>query len=725
MYKFFLLLLPSFAFSQFSKQEVAAWKQRAGQVTIIRDNWGVPHIYGKTDADAVFGLMYAQCEDNFKAVENNYLTFLGRLSETEGKDQLYKDLQMRLIYDSTEAIQDYRRSPPWLKKLLDAFAAGTNYYLAMHPAVKPLVLKRFQPWYPLLFTDGGIASTETGGLQMEDVMNLYGDKGQQTTYRPLNPCFETNPGGSNGFAVGPSKTVSGNAMLYINPHVSFYFRTEAQMVSEEGLNAYGAVTWGQFFVFQGFNQHCGWMHTTGYSDVADLYKEKTEKKDNAWFYRYDEKVYPARQKPVTIFYKENGKWQQQQFTTYATLHGPVMGSRNGQWLSLKAVNRSLNGLMQSWLRTKAGGFEDFKRVLNLRTNISNNTVFADDKGHIAYWHGNAIVRRDTLYDYSKPLDGSTSATDWKGLHTVDETVHIYNPANGWLQSCNSTPFAAAGENSPLPENYPLYMAPDGQNARAINAIHLLSKAKNLTIDRLIQEIGYSRYLAAFDILLPSLFKAYDQLPDSSVLKQQLYEPVALLKSWNKVSDTASIATTVAIEWAELLAKVSKPAITTPYYASHVTEQLEAMATNTPALYQLQLLSEALTNLQKRFGSWSVAWGAVNRYQRTATNIFDDKEPSLPVGLAGSGWGSLPAYGTTRVGTNKRNYGIFGNSFVACVEFGKKLKAKTIVTGGQSSDPASPHFTDQAAGYIHGNFKEVLFYKEDLLRHVERQYHPGE
>jgi len=701
---FFLLFIPSIGFSQtFTQQEINRYKAEAQRVTIVRDNWGVPHIYGKTDAEAVFGLMYAQCEENFQKVEENNLEMLGRLSEINGKSGLYNDLQMRLIYDNSEAVNDYKKSPAWFKKLLDASADGVNYFLYKHPEVKPAILDRFEPWFALMRTNGSISSTQTGGLTMQDMRNLYKVDDAATSFNERQASFyEADATGSNGFALAPSRTASKNAILYINPHVTFYYRTEVQIVSEEGLNAYGAVTWGTFFVFQGFNEHCGWMHTTSSADVADLFKEKIETRRDSSFYLYDGKWFPVKTKKITINYKSGNTLQSQSFKTYSTQHGPVMGARNGDWLSLRENNRSLTALIQSWLRTKAKGFEDFKKVMELCSNSSDNTVFADDKGNIAYWHGNFIPKRDTGYDYNLPVDGSVSATDWKGIHTLNETIHVYKPATGWIQNCNSTPFTVSGTSSPKKEDYPAYMAPDPENYRAINAERLLNEAREFTIGKLIKEIGYSHYLSAFEVLLPPLFTAYNELPAVDSLKPILNEPVSLLRSWDKNSSASSVATTLAIEW-----------------ASRTTG-------NSSSKEKLNLLFETMKDLEKRFGSWKIPWGDMNRYQRVGEGErFDDSKPSLPVGLASSAWGSLPSFATRRFPNTNKRYGVSGNSFIACVEFGKKLKAKTVITGGQSFDPSSKHFIDQAEMYIDGNFKDVLFYKEDVLKHVERKYHPGE
>jgi acyl-homoserine lactone acylase PvdQ len=724
-----LLLLPIFSFSQqFSQQEIARYKAEAQHVSITTDNWGIPHIYGKTDADAVFGLMYTQCEQNFTRVERNYLEVFGRLAEIDGEGQFYGDLQMQLIYDSTAAKNDYTKSPEWLKKLMNAFADGVNYYLYLHPEVKPAVLKRFEPWFPLMYTDGSISATQMGGITLRDTKGLYASKETPALSMIEAPLDFTQLKltGSNGFAIAPSKTASKNSILYINPHVTFYFRTEAHMVSEEGLNVYGAATWGNFFIYQGFNEHCGWMHTSSYADVADVYKEKIVRKGDALFYEYDGQLKPVQTKELVVRYKKNNAIQQLPVTVYYTQHGPVMGSRDGEWLSLKERNRSLEALEQSWLRTKANSFAGFKKVMDLRANNSNNTVYADDQKNIAYWHGNFMPVRDAQLNWALPVDGTTSATEWKGIHKLDEIVHLYNPASGWIQNCNSTPFTSSGASSPKKAAYPEYMAPDGQNARAINAARLLSNATDITLDKII-EIGYNRYLSAFDILLPSLLSGYDALGTSDSLQKNLKQPIDILKAWDRTSATTSIATTLAIEWATRLT-AKAPAPKTDREATNAIAMFNWLAANVSANDKLALLQQTIADLQSRFGTWKMAWGDINRYQRNekSTNAdFDDNKWSIPVGLASSTWGSLPSFNGRRFPNTNKRYGVSGNSFIAAVEFGKKLKAKTILTGGESFDPYSPHFIDQAEGYINGQFKDINFYKEDVMKHAVRTYHPGE
>ena len=710
--------------SKFSATEIARFQQQAKRVNIIRDNWGIPHIYGKSDSDAVFGLLYAQCEDDFKRVEMNYIEKLGRMSEIKGEASLYDDLQIKMLIDTTDAIADYKKAEPWMKKLLNAYADGINFYLHKHPNTKPAMLTRFKPWFPLLWTDGSIGAISTADITTAELKNFY--SGDKVTYT-AEPKDPENQTGSNGFAFSPKITASGNAILYINPHVTFYFRPEVQVTSEEGLNAYGAVTWGQMFVYQGFNDYCGWMHTSCNVDVADVYAEKITKKGEKYFYEYDKKLNPVTEKKIRISYKDGDALKTKVFTTYATHHGPIMAKRNDQWISLKSYNRSMTSLIQSWSRTKAKGFEDYKKTMDLRANTSNSTVFADNKGNIAYWHGNFVPIRDRKLNWAKVIDGSTSATEWKGLHTVDETVHVYNPTNGWLQNCNSTPFSAAGTTSPKKADFPPYMAPDGENFRGVNAVKVLDKEKSYTIDKVIAA-GYDTNLAAFEVLIPSLVSIFEKkVKPTDSLYAVLREPIAELKKWNYHSSETSVATTLAIEWAGKLSTTLQKLYIDEGEDDQVANVKRFAASATPEQVLPPLLT-VVNDLKKKFGKWQIPWGEINRYQRISSDIqqkYDDAQPSVPVGFASALWGMLPSYNSRYYPTTQKRYGVSGNSFICAVEFGPKIKAKSLLAGGECGDPSSKHFNDQLEMYTKGKFKEVLFYKEDVLKNAERTYHPGE
>ncbi len=722
-----IVFLPvSVAAQAFSKIEISRWEKQAQQITIIRDNWGIPHISGKTDADAVFGLLYAQCEDDFKRVEMNYIEKLGRLSEVKGESALYDDLLIRLVIDSTEAIADYNKSPEWLKKLLNAYADGINFYLYKHPSVQPVMLKRFKPWYPLLWTDGSIGAISTADITVSELKNFYSDN-KISSIETIKQEEEILTG-SNGFAFAPSITASGKSILYINPHVTFYFRPEVHVSSGEGLNTYGAVTWGQFFVYQGFNEHCGWMHTSSYADVSDAYIEKVKKVNNKWFYEYEGKLKSLKQKYINLKYKKGNVLVSKKIKAFFTHHGPIMAERNNQWISMKANNRNLTGLVQSWQRTKANSFNDFKKTMDLLVNTSNNTVYADGEGNIAYWHSNFLPIRDTRFDWSKPVDGSIAATEWKGLHKVEESVHVYNPENGWLQNCNSTPFTVAGDKSPKKENYPKYMAPDGENFRGINAVRVLSQGSKYDLDKVISA-GYDSYLVAFEMMIPALIQAFEKsVTPSDTLYAALYDPIQIMKAWDYRSGENSIATTLAIEWGQkLLPAIFKLKVVDDEEDDQVIRTKMFVAQATPKEL-LQPLNEVINELKGKFGTWKMPLGDINRFQRVSGDVFQeykDDLPSIPVGFVSSTWGQLPSYTARYFAGTKKRYGVNGNSFVCAVEFGEKIKAKSLLAGGQNGNPQSPHFKDQAEMYTKGKFKDVLFYKKDILKHAEKTYHPGE
>jgi len=722
---FLLCFLPVNLFAQpFSKDEIKRWEKQAVNITIIRDHYGIPHVYGKTDADAVFGLLYAQCEDDFKRVELNYIDKLGRLSEVNGEKDLYNDLLIRLVIDTASAIKDYKAAPAWLKKILNAYSDGINYYLYKNSKTKPVLLTRFKPWYPLLWTDGSIGAISTGGISTEELKHFYSGNDKAITKADYEEDVLT---GSNGFAFSPKITAGSNAILYINPHVTFYFRPEVHIISEEGLNAYGAVTWGQPFIYQGFNEHCGWMHTSSQADISDAYIEKLIEKNGNWSYLYNGIYKPVTKIPISIKYKTANGFATKTFNTLFTHHGPIMAKRMGQYVSMRHNNRDMKGFIQSWLRTKANSFADFKKTMDMGANPSNNTVYADAEGNIAYWHGNFLPIRDTQYDWSKPVDGTTSATEWKGYHTVDESVHIYNPENGWLQNCNSTPFTVAGKYSPKKSDYPDYMAPDGENFRGINAVRILDKEKSYTLNKVIAA-GYDTYLAAFEKLIPALINAFEKsVSKSDTTSTELEEAISILKKWDLRCAEKSVATTLAVEWGETISPFIYKTIVNGKPKADIVDKTNEFAATASADDLIIPLQNVISSLKKKFGNWQVPWGDINRFQRISPDIdnkFDDDEPSIPVSYASSQWGMLPSYSSRTFPGTKKRYGVHGNSFICVVEFGKKIIAKSLLAGGESGDINSKHFFDQGLMYSKGQFKDVLFYKEDVMKHAERKYHPG-
>lgn len=716
----------------------ARWAQQAQRVTIIRDQWGIAHVYGKTDADAVFGMVYAQAEDDFNRVETNYINAMGRLAEVEGEKEIWRDLRMKLFIDTLDIKKQYAASPVWLKALMNGFADGLNYYLHTHPQVKPRLITRFEPWMALTFSEGSIGG-DIESVNLRGIEQFYGApggtggsgsgsgrdagsaNGTSDADAALSP-FGQEPGGSNGFAIAPGNTTNGHALLMINPHTSFYFRPEIHMASEEGLDAYGAVTWGQFFIYQGFNSRLGWMHTSGGGDVIDEYLETVTPKGTGFTYRHAGVEKPVTARRIVLPYKTASGMQRRTVTAYFTQHGPIIRSQSGKWVAVALMQEPLKALQQSYLRTKAKDYASFRKVMELRTNSSNNTMYADADGVIAYFHGNFIPKRNAGIDFTKPVDGTDAKNDWKGLHTLDEMITVINPKSGWIMNTNNWPFTASGGDSPKIGDWPVYMSAQREdNPRGVHAVRVLQGRKDFTLDGLIGA-AYDSYLPAFEQLMPPLLAAYDALPAGDSLKTKLAEQIAQLRGWDYRFAANSVPMALANAYGE---EVSQAAAAPARVAG--TPMLEFVKTKAPAALVLGALSRASDRLTRDFGTWKTPWGEINRYQRLSGAIdagFDDNKPSIAVPFASANWGSLAAFGQTGARTTKRIYGNRGNSFVAAVEFGPRVRAKSVLAGGVSGDPSSPYFFNQAERYAAGNFKDVNYYRADVEQHATRTYRPG-
>ena len=689
----------------FQPAEASRWEKEAKNVTIIRDDWGIAHIHGKTDADAVFGMIYAQAEDDFNRVETNYLTSLGRVAEAEGESKIYQDLRMKLFIDPAELKKEYAASPAWLQALMNAWADGLNYYLTKHPDVHPRVIKHFEPWMALSFTEGSIG----GDIEKVNLNQLQAFYGKAPVGDTAAEEVEAEPSGSNGAAVAPSNTRDHHALLLINPHTSFFFRSELQMTSDEGLNAYGAATWGQFFIYQGFNARTGWMHTTSGVDAVDEYLETVTQKGNAFFYKYGNEEKPFIAAQVTVKYKTGRGMEEKLFMVFRTHHGPIVRELNGKWVSYRIMQEHIKALEQSYTRTKQKDYKSYRETMELKGNSSNNTIFADADGDIAYFHGNFIPRRDPAYDWTKPVDGTTAATEWKGLLAVDEAPNLLNPKSGWLYNTNNWPWSAAGPSSLKREDYPKYVENGGESARGLHAIRVLENKKDFTLDSLIAA-AFDSYLTWFEKPIPALLKAYEQAPDPKVSEQ-----IAILRKWDLRWSADSVATSLAVFWGEELRRRAGGRRGGGGSPEDASPQV-----------MLESLSAASAKLAADFGTWKTPWGDINRFQRLTADIiqpFNDAGPSIPVPFTSATYGSLASFGARAWPGTKKWYGTSGNSFVAAVEFGDRVRAKAVTAGGESGHPDSKHFNDEASRYATGALREVYFYPDQLKGHIEREYHP--
>ncbi|WP_443019519.1 penicillin acylase family protein [Sphingomonas adhaesiva] len=699
--------------------DMTRWQAQAARVTITRDDWGIPHIRGRSDADAVFGMTYAQAEDDFARIEANYLTALGRTAEAEGETAIWADLRQRLFVDPAVLKAQYAASPDWLRALMDAWADGLNFYLATHPQTRPRVLTRFEPWMALSFTEGSIGG-DIERISLADLQTFYG---QPTPPSPEERgAIPREPSGSNGIAIAPALTRAGHALLLINPHTSFYFRSEAQVTSDAGLNAYGASTWGQFFVYQGFNAHAGWMHTSSTVDNVDQFAEAVTRRAGGWAYRYGREMRPVEERAVTIrFRRADGGTGERRFATWRTHHGPIVAAKDGRWIATALMWRPVPALEQSWLRTRATDLAAYMAVAERKANSSNDTLFADDKGEIAFLMPQFMPVRDDRFDYTRPVDGSDPATDWKGLHTLASLPSVANPRTGWVHNTNDWPWSAAGPDSPRAADYPRYMDQVGANARGAHADLLLTGRRGWTPEGL-RVAAYDPYLPAFARLLPGLVAAWRALPRADPRRQALAAPIATLARWDHRWGYDSVATSLAVFWGDQLWRevgdvAQAERMNVPDY----------IATRVDPAATLAALEAAVARLSRDFGTWRTPWRAINRFQRLDDSIrphFDDARPSIPVPFTSAQWGSLASFGAKTWPGTRRYYGTSGNSFVAVVEFGPRVKASAVMAGGQSGDPASPHFADQIDRYATGRLRPVYFHPDELAGHVERTYRPG-
>jgi acyl-homoserine-lactone acylase len=704
-----------------SASDLARWSHEAQNVTITRDDWGIPHISGKTDADAVFGLLYAQAEDDFNRVETNYFNALGRAGESGDEVAIFRDLRMRLINnpDSLKAL--YSRSPRWLQSVMNAYADGLNYYLYKHPEVKPKVITHFEPWMPLAFSDGSIGP-DIESVNLTPLASFYGGRPAGSVTSALQLQRDADRG-SNGVAIAPSNTLSHHALLLINPHTSFFFRAEVQVTSQEGLNTYGAVTWGQFFVYQGFNDRAGWMHSSTGADNIDEYLETVTKRGDHFVYLYGAEERPVTEEKAVVRYRTPQGMSQKDFTIYRTHHGPVVREMNGKWVSIRLMQRPVDALIQSFTRMKAKDYKSFRQTMELHTNSSNNTTFADADGDIAYFHSNFIPKRDTSFDWTRPVDGSDPRTEWKGVLSIDETPNLLNPPSGWIYNSNNWPWSAAGPSSPKRTGFPAYVELSKEESpRGRHALKVLPDKKDFTIASLISA-AYDSWLPSFARMIPGLLKSYDNLPASDSLKANLADPIAVLRAWDYRWGTNSIATSLAVFWGEDIqsrvgAEARQAAMSAETYVIDRATDGE----------RLQSLVAAKTKLNQDFGTWRTPWGDINRFQRITDDIapkFDDAAPSIPVPFTSSRWGSLASFAARAYPGTKKWYSTSGNSFVAVVEFGDSVRVRAITAGGESGNPSSPHFNDETQRYSTGNLRDVYFYPSQLKGHIERVYHPGE
>jgi len=731
----FILLAWALASAQIGRPPAAQevlWPARdleaeklARSVTIYRDSFGVPHIFGKTDASVVFGLMYAQCEDNFWQLETDLTRAIGRAAEVDGEKSLATDLAYRAFEVEKLSKAEYESLPAKSKTLCDAFAAGLNYFMARNPQIKPRLITRFEPWHILAMNRmGHIGGLGRIGLRQNEIRlgALESSGAPQTDHRDsgldltaLQSWFDemkTEPlEGSNMWAIAPSKSASGKAMLLINPHVGFFGggqRYEAHLRSDEGLNVYGFAILGTPYIRSGFTQNLGWSHTNNYADTADAYLETFDDPENPLAYRYGGGHRTAVEWAEEVKVKTASGIETRRYRFRKTHHGPIVGARDGKQVAARMAKLEEGGeLQQRFAMNRARNFAEFKAALSQLALTGSNTIYADRAGNIFYLHGNAIPRRDPKFDWTKPVEGDKAETEWQGYHTLDELPQLFNPKSGFAQNCNSTPFLTTLEGNPRKEDFPKYLAPEEDTPRAKSSRRILAEKEKFTFDewtRAATDTTVNEAAAAITEMTADLSRAQDQ---DKALFDNVRPAMKELTDWDRVARVNSVPTTLF-----LLTQA----------------RLSGSSATQEKFSRLRALEAVINDLEKTFGSWRVEWGEVNRLQRVHTSgdePFSDERQSWPVAGGPSAAGLVFTYNARAEKGQKRRYGTSGNTFVAVVEFGKQIRARSVLVFGQSADPKSPHYTDQAELYAQGKFKDARFTPREIRSNLERSYHPGD
>jgi acyl-homoserine-lactone acylase len=681
-------------------------EQIAKSVTIYRDNYGVPHIYGPTDASCVFGYIYAQAEDNFWQIEDSYIRALGRASEIYGAKTLDDDRLVRALEIPRLAQAEYDRATPATKLMLDAFADGLNYYLARNPQVQPRLIKHFEPWhiyafnryalyYLFIFRKSGLRPNEIGG------------------------AVESQ--GSNMWAIAPAKSADGHAMLFINPHQPFFGPGqwyEGHVHSDEGWDMSGASFFGSGFPTIGHNAVLGWSHTVNEPDIVDLYEETFDNPNDALAYRYDGAYRHATEWTETVRVKTGDGLTDRTFTFRKTHHGPIVAKRNGKPLAVKMAKFEEGGQLDEWYAmSKARNFEQFKTAMAAVAVPMFNAIYADREGNIFYVYNGAVPKRSSKFNWSRPVDGSTSETEWQGYHTFNELPQVTNPKSGFVQNCNSTPFATTVFGNPDPSEYPQYMVGEPDNARARISRRILFNKDKFTFDEWAKA-GFDTYVIQAETEIPELVQAWDKCysfvgtvePCDKYLLSRLNEPLAELRNWDHVSTVKSVPMTLYLLWHE------------KQYGTAVIPATK------PKRGPLQALDEVKDDLEKSFGTWRVPYGDLNRLERRQSGgeePFSDKVASLPVAGGPGDVGIVFNFYSRPEKGEKRRYGVAGHSFISVVDFGPQVQARSILVFGEDSDPKSKHYFDQSELYAQQQFKPAWFSLAEIKAHAERTYHPGE
>ncbi len=567
----------------------------AARVTIYRDSFGIPHVFGETDAATTFGFGYAQAEDGFPRLEDNYIRALGRRSEVEGEAGFTDDWLNRLLRIPALARAEYGRMAPHERELVDGFAAGINYWIARHPETNPRLLHHIEPWYPLAFIrylyfqQGFVFSA---GLRRDELAGASHDS-----------TFSAQTG-SNGFVIGPSRSATGHAMLVINPHLSYFGPGqvyEGHVHSASGWNFTGYTRFGFPMPYVGHSEAIGWVSTDNAADLADLWAETFDDPNDPLAYRYGDGHRRAVQWTDTVLVLGDSGMARRVVTLRRTHHGPLVAVRDGHPLALGMAHLGDDGWLGEWYAmTRARTMAQLRQAMRPLAMLFGNVMGADTAGHIWYLYNGAVPRRDPRFDWQQPVDGSDPATEWRGYHGIDELPELLDPASGWMQNNNTTPFLLTDRGNPDSAAFAPYMVTEGDNMRGAAVRHLLAGHPRFTWEEWVHAAFDTRVQFA-DSLLPGLLASVRRAGGGSAERT---EALRLLEQWDHRTDTNSVAVTLLSRMGKSAGEIAGGSAERSY-CDGGRARLHPGGTS-----------------ERDWGTWQVPWGRINRLQR-----IDDLEPS--------------------------------------------------------------------------------------------------
>ena len=684
-----------------SKTDLARWSRLAREVTIHRDRYGVPHVHGRTDAATSFGMAYARAEDRFPETEPFYLQALGRLSEAEGENGYAWDIVHRALRLEVLGREEYERADPGIKAVVDAWADGTNYFLYRHPEVRPRVPLRYEGWMAFVMYRAFAISPDPETVDLRALARI------------VEPKKRPEPDGSNMWAVSAAKSASGYPMLFANPHTPMLPVYESHWISDEGWNVTGLTAYAQTIVpVMGHNTELGWALTVNNSDMVDVWEEVFDDPARPLAYRYGDGYRTAIEWPDSIRVRTTTGFEVRQIVLKRTHHGPILGERNGKQLAVMFGNVDRGGLLQQWYAMgKAKDLGEFRRALDINGLVYHNIMYADRAGNILYLHAGAVPKRDTTIDWTKPLDGRDPRTDWQGYHVPADMPQVLNPPSGWMQNTNSSPFyTTTADANPKREQSPKYIGLHPENWRSKASRRLLSRPGKFTFDEWAS-MAFDTYFFAAEREIPLLAHDFELLRAVDPAATEAVAPMLTeLQAWDRRGTIESVPATWFALWSERVAA-------------------RVRGGDTAIGFRVAALAEVRDGLKRMTGSDRVPLGELQRHQRRSERSgekFDDARPSLPLPTAAAGTvGSIFTVGVEQPTGAKRRYAAYGMGYVSVMEFGPRVRSMSIIPYGQSGDPASPHYNDQAALFAQGRFKPAWFTMEEIRANLERSYRPGE